>query len=139
MRVSLLVLMVMLLSVSTLGAKNLDSPGTSAISVPMPNFKVTNEMLYRELMEIKLKLAQHDEKFKSIDQQRFEAIDRRFEAIEQRFDEIDAQFDRLYSILLAMTGVFTTLVVAVITLIFWDRRTMLKQAKKEVTEGLQMR
>ena len=131
MRESLLVLMVMLLSVSTLGAKNLDSPGTSAISVPMPNFKVTNEMLYRELMEIKLKLAQHDEKFKSIDQ--------RFEAIERRFDEIDAQFDRLYSILLAMTGVFTTLVVAVITLIFWDRRTMLKQAKKEVTEGLQMR
>lgn len=124
MRVSLLVLMVMLLSVSTLGAKNLDSPGTSAISVPMPNFKVTNEMLYRELMEIKLKLAQHDEKF---------------EAIERRFDEIDAQFDRLYSILLALTGVFTTLVVAVITLIFWDRRTMLKQAKKEVTEGLQMR
>jgi len=116
--------MVMLLSVSTLGAKNLDSPGTSAISVPMPNFKVTNEMLYRELMEIKLKLAQHDEKF---------------EAIERRFDEIDAQFDRLYSILLALTGVFTTLVVAVITLIFWDRRTMLKQAKKEVTEGLQMR
>jgi len=62
--------------------------------VPPPNFKVTNEMIYQQLMELREEHAVFKEKFNSIEK-RFEEIDRRFEEIDKRFEQVDKRFDNL--------------------------------------------
>lgn len=61
-------------------------------------------------------------------EKRFESIDKRFESIDKRFESIERQIDR-------QSLIFTTLVVAVIGLALWDRRTIIKRAKEDaITE-----
>jgi predicted nuclease with TOPRIM domain len=59
-----------------------------------PNFKVTNEMIYQQLMELKEEHAVFKEKFNSIEK-RFEAIDQRFSDIDKRFEQIDKRFEQV--------------------------------------------
>jgi len=60
-----------------------------------PNFKVTNEMIYQQLMELKEEHAVFKEKFNSIDK-RFEQIDRRFEQVDRRFEGLRADMNRRF-------------------------------------------
>ena len=69
-------------------------------------------------------------------EERFEAIDKRFDEMnrrfEQRFDEMDKRITDLVHTANTMMVVFGGLVVAMMGLVFWDRRTLIEKAK-EVT------
>jgi archaellum component FlaC len=59
-----------------------------------PNFKITNEMIYQQLMELKEEHAVFKEKFNSIEK-RFEEIDKRFEQVDKRFEQVDKRFEQV--------------------------------------------
>ncbi len=83
---------------------------------------------------------------------RFEKIetkfDARFEKMEMKFDarfekietNFDARFDKLYdridNLWVAMVGGFIGVMAFIGGMVFWDRRTFLKQAKKEFREEI---
>ena len=112
----------------------------SVYSAPPPNFKVTNEMIYQKLIEIEQKQAVFDERFKQIDK-RFEAIDKRFEDINRRFaelrDDMNRRFDQLYTFLWIITGIFTAVMVGTLGFAYWDRRTIIAEAKRQTLEELE--
>jgi len=72
-----------------------------------------------------------DKRFEDINK-RFEDIDKRFEQIDKRFEEIDQRITDLVHTANTMMVVFGGLVVAMMGLVFWDRRTLIEKAK-EVT------
>jgi len=108
----------------------------SVYSAPPPNFKVTNEMIYQKLIEIEQKQAVFDERFKQIDK-RFEQIDKRFEAIDKRFEDMNRRFDQLYTFLWIITGIFTAVMVGTLGFAYWDRRTIIAEAKRQTLEELE--
>jgi len=108
----------------------------SVYSAPPPNFKVTNEMIYQKLIEIEQKQAVFDERFKQIDK-RFEQIDKRFEAIDKRFEDMNRRFDQLYTFLWIITGIFTAIMVRTLGFAYWDRRTIIAEAKRQTLEELE--
>jgi chaperonin cofactor prefoldin len=73
-------------------------PEVTAETLP-PNFKVTNEMIYQQLMELKEEHAVFKEKFNSIDK-RFDQVDRRFEGLRadmnRRFEELRADMNKRF-------------------------------------------
>ncbi|BAU22895.1 hypothetical protein THC_0501 [Caldimicrobium thiodismutans] len=81
------------------------------------------------LIRVEAKLTEFDK--------RFEQIDKRFEQIDKRFEQIDKRFEELRNFLWILSGIFTALVVAVIGLALWDRRTMLREARREALEALE--
>ena len=96
------------------------------------------------LVELKVKMGEIDKRFEQIDK-RFEQIDKRFEQIDKRFEQIDKRFEELRSdmnnrfeqmmeFLKIMTALFGGLIVALIGFVLWDRRTLLKEAKREAIE-----
>ena len=118
-----------------------------------PNFKVTNEMLYQKLIEIEKRQAVFEERFKQIDRRfeelredinkrfeqvdkRFEDINKRFEDINKRFEEVNARFDQIVNFLWMLTGIFTAIMVGTIGFAYWDRRTMIREAKRQVYEDM---
>jgi len=152
----LMMFVVLILFFSTSGGKGKSLP---------PNFKVTNEMIYQQLMELKEEHAVFKEKFNSIEK-RFEEIDKRFEQVDKRFEEIDkrfeqvdkrfeelrkdmdirfkelredinARFDDLEHFLNIITAIFTTLTVFVIGFAYWDRRTIISKAKEETIREIE--
>ena len=72
-----------------------------------------------------------EERFKAIDK-RFEDIDKRFEDMDKRFDLLNKRITDLVHMATTMMVVFGGLVVAMMGLVFWDRRTLIDKAK-EVT------
>ncbi len=139
-----------------------------AYSVPPPNFKVTNEMIYQKLIEIEQKQAIFDEKFEQIDKRfgqidkrfeqidkrfeelredmnkrfeqinkRFEDMNKRFEDINNRFEDINKRFEQLYTFLWIITGIFTAIMVGAFGFAYWDRRTIIAEAKRQTLEELE--
>ena len=74
------------------------------------------------LIELKVKIGEIDKRF----EQRFEQVDKRFEQIDKRFDQMTSFF-------YILAGIFTSLVVAVIGFGYWDRRTIIREARREAT------
>ena len=68
---------------------------------------------------------------------RFEQIDKRFEQIDKRFEQVNQQFEQMMTFLWMLTGIFTTLVVAVIGFAYWDRRTIIRKARDEAIEVIE--
>jgi hypothetical protein len=66
----------------------------------------------------------------------FEArTDERFTAVEKRFDQVDKRFSDMYSVLTIIAGSFTALTVAMLGIIFWDRKTIIeKSVEKSVAK-----
>ncbi|MCS7280921.1 MAG: hypothetical protein NZ583_04755 [Desulfobacterota bacterium] len=52
-------------------------------------------------------------------------------------DAVDKRFEQLNNFLYLLSGIFTALVGVVIALALWDRRTMLREAKRETREYLE--
>jgi nitrate reductase NapE component len=136
-----------------------------AYSAPHPSFKVTNEMIYQKLIDIEQRQAIFDERFKQIDN-RFEQIDKRFEDMNKRFEElredmnkrfemvdkrfeelredmnkrfemVDKRFEQLYTFLWIITGIFTAIMVGAFGFAYWDRRTIIAEAKRRTLEELE--
>lgn len=79
---------------------------------------------------------------------RFEAVDKRFEELredmnkrfemmDKRFEAVDKRFEQLIHFLYILAGIFTTLVVAVIAFAYWDRRTIIREARKQTLDHLE--
>ena len=116
-------------------------------SAPLPNFRVTNEMIYQKLIQIEQRQAIFDERFKQIDR-RFEQVDKRFEDMNKRFEELredmnkrfedmNKRFEQLYTFLWIITGIFTAIMVGAFGFAYWDRRTIIAEAKRQTLEELE--
>ena len=67
------------------------------------------------LIELKVKMGEMEKRF------------------EQRFEQVDKRFDQMTSFFYILAGIFTSLVVAVIGFGYWDRRTIIREARREAT------
>ena len=119
-------------------------------SAPPPNFKVTNGMIYQKLIEMEERQAVFEERFKQIDKRfeqidkrfedmnkRFEDMNKRFEDMNKRFEDMNKRFDQLYTFLWIITGIFTAIMVGTIGFAYWDRRTMVREAKRQVFDDME--
>ena len=92
------------------------------------------------LIELKVRLDQlekrMDERFEQVDK-RFEQVDKRFEQVDKRFDDVNNRFNDMFNYFYILTGIFTTIMVASIGFAFWDRRTVIRQARKEAVEFIE--
>ena len=85
------------------------------------------------LIELKLKIGEIDK--------RFDQVDKRFSELRQdmnkRFDQVDKRFDDMFNFFYILAGIFTSLVAVVIGFAYWDRRTMMKEARREAIEFIE--
>ncbi len=103
------------------------------------------KQLLRDIAEIKATLRtfmeQTNKRFEELREdmnERFRQIDKRFEQMDGRFEQVNRELDRLVSI---MVGVFAgqiALVAVVIGFAWWDRRTIVRKAKEEIFEEMEM-
>ena len=64
-------------------------------------------------------------------------IDRRFEQIDKRFEQVDKRFEDMFNFLYILAGIFTSLVAVVIGFGYWDRRTIIREARREAIEFIE--
>jgi len=64
-------------------------------------------------------------------------MDKRFEQIDKRFEEVNKRFEDMFNFLWILTGIFTTLTAVVIGFAYWDRRTIIRQARNEAIERIE--
>ena len=64
-------------------------------------------------------------------------MDERFEQVDKRFEQVDNRFDDMFNFFYILTGIFTAIMVASIGFSFWDRRTVIRQARKEAIEFIE--
>ena len=92
------------------------------------------------LIELKVKIGEIDKRFEQIDK-RFEQVDKRFEQVDKRIEELrqdmNKRFEDMFNFLYILSGIFTSLVVVVIGLLFWDRRTIIREARREAIEFIE--
>jgi predicted PurR-regulated permease PerM len=92
------------------------------------------------LIELKTRVDQlekrMDERFEQVDK-RFEQVDKRFEQVDRRFEQVNNRFDDMFNFFYILTGIFTAIMVASIGFAFWDRRTVIRQARKEAIEFIE--
>lgn len=61
----------------------------------------------------------------------------KMEEIDKRFDQVDKRFDDMFNFFYILSGIFTSLVVVVIGFAYWDRRTMIREARREAIEFME--
>ena len=85
------------------------------------------------LIELKVKVGEIDK--------RFEQVDKRFSELRddmnKRFDQVNQRFDDMFHFFYILAGIFTSLVAVVIGFAYWDRRTMMKEARREAIEFIE--
>lgn len=69
--------------------------------------------------------------------ERFEQVDKRSEQVDKRFEEVRHRFDDMFNFFYILAGIFTAIMVASIGFAFWDRRTVIRQARKEAIEFIE--
>jgi len=99
--------------------------------IPFPTFAEDGfTQKDRELLiELKVKMEEIDK--------RFEQIDKRFDQVNKRFDDVNNRFEDMFHFFYILAGIFTSLVVVVIGFAYWDRRTMIREAKREAIEFME--
>ena len=85
------------------------------------------------LIELRVRMMEIDKRFEQIDK-RFGQLDRRFEQIDMRFEQVDKRFGGMMSFMWLLATIFTIFTVSIMSLLFWDRRTMIKPFEKKVAE-----
>ena len=96
------------------------------------SYQKTMPLTDREIIE-RLTRLEEGQKALEKEQKMFrEEMNKRFEGIDKRFEEIDQRITDLVHTANTMMVVFGGLVVAMMGLVFWDRRTLIEKAK-EVT------
>ena len=86
--------------------------------------------------EMNARFEEVDKRFEQVDK-RFEQIDKRFEQVDKRFEQVDRRFEEQLAFMKMLAGIFTALVVAVIGIVIWDRRTAVRAAVKEARRDLE--
>ena len=88
--------------------------------------KVTNEMIYQKLIEIEKHQAVLEAEFREFK-----------ESTNKRFEDMNKRFDQLYTFLWIITGIFTAIMVGAFGFAYWDRRTIIAEAKRQTLEELE--
>ena len=65
---------------------------------------------------------------------RFEQVDKRFEQVDKRFEQVDKRFEQMTNMFYTLSAIFTSLFTAVFGFAWWDRRSVLKTARKVARE-----
>ena len=110
--------------------------------------KITNEQIYRKLMEMEKELKIKDEQilrelkvFEAKTEERFKAIDQRFEDMDKRFEQLEktmySKFDDMTTFMWILASIFTPLMLAFIGLLFWDRKTIIDASVKKAVEKIE--
>lgn len=60
-----------------------------------------------------------------------------FENVDKRFEQVNNRFGDMFNYFYILTGIFTTIMVASIGFSFWDRHTVIRQARKEAIEFIE--
>ena len=102
------------------------------------------EMLQREMdkrfeilqREMDKRFEQIDKRFEQVDK-RFEQVDKRFEQVDKRFEQVNNRFNDLIQFLWMLTGIFTTLVLTVLGYAWWDRRTIIREARNQAVAQIE--
>ena len=81
------------------------------------------------LIELRVKMGEIDK--------RFEQVDKRFDQIDKRFEQVDKRFGDMFNFLYILAGIFTSLVAVVIGFGYWDRRTIIREARREAIEFIE--
>ncbi len=100
-------------------------------------YQKTMTLTDREIIERLTRLEEGQKALREEMNRRFEEMNRRFEErfdemnkrFEQRFDEMDKRITDLVHTANTIVMVFGGLVVAMMGLVFWDRRTLIEKAK----------
>ena len=97
----------------------------------------------RRFEDINKRFEDMDKRFEDMNK-RFEDINKRFEDMNKRFEDINKRFDLLnkrISDLVHTTNtmmvVFGGLVVAMMGLVFWDRKTLIEKAKESAVKKIE--
>ena len=85
------------------------------------------------LIELKLKMGEIDKRFDQVDKRFSEMRD----DMNKRFEQMDKRFDDMFNFFYILAGIFTSLVAVVIGFAYWDRRTMMKEARREAIEFME--
>jgi len=94
------------------------------------------EQVDKRFEQVDKRFEQVDKRFEQIDK-RFEQVDKRFEQVDKRFEEVNNRFEEMFTFLWILTGIFTTLTSVVIGFAYWDRRTIIRQARDEAIERIE--
>ena len=78
------------------------------------------------LIELRVKMGEIDK--------RFEQVDKRLSELRQDMNE---RFDQMTDFLYILAGIFTSLVAVVIGFAYWDRRTIIREARREAIEFIE--
>ncbi len=96
------------------------------------------------LVELRVKVEEVDKRFEQMDKRFAEfqsSVDKRFQQVDTRITELrqdmNKQFDQMFHFLYILSGIFTSLVVAVIGFAYWDRRTVIREARREAIEFME--
>jgi len=72
---------------------------------------------------------------------KMEEIDKRFEQVDKRLvelrEDMNNRFEDMFNFFYILSGIFTALVVVVIGFAYWDRRTMIREARREAIEFME--
>jgi DNA anti-recombination protein RmuC len=86
------------------------------------------------MIRLEVKFEEMDKRFEQVDK-RFaelrEDINKRFEQVDKRFEQVDKRFEQMTSMLYILSGIFTAMFTAVFGFAWWDRRSILVQAREE--------
>ena len=93
--------------------------------------RVSNEMIYRKLVEIERRQAVFEERFKQ--------IEKRFEDMNKRIDDVNKRIDEVVKLMGWVVGGLFILIGGVIGLLIWDRRTSISAALRESERFLESR
>ena len=88
------------------------------------------------LIELRVKMGEIDKRFEQVDK-RFDQIDKRFEQVDKRSEQVDKRFGDMFNFLYILAGIFTSLVAVVIGFGYWDRRTIIREARREAIEFIE--
>ena len=94
------------------------------------------EQIDKRFEQVDKRFEQVDNRFEQVNN-RFGDVDNRFEQVNNRFGDVDSRFGDMFDYFYILTGIFTTIMVASIGFAFWDRRTVIRQARKEAIEFIE--
>ena len=57
--------------------------------------------------------------------------------IDKRFEQVDKRFDQLNHFLYILAGIFTSMTAAVFGFAYWDRRTIIREARREAIQFIE--
>ena len=86
------------------------------------------------MIRLEVKFEEIDKRFEQVDKRLMELredMNKRFEQLDKRFEQVDKRFEQIMSMSYILSGIFTAMFTAVFGFAWWDRRSILVQAREE--------